>query len=154
GKVISAGCETCGMSGADAGDLPATVSRSPDGDLDYRISFAVPTEIGPGVERPVIVSAPEVITRGSIFTVTYKGKVVTSVSMAAPCANTHSMNMNQRVLFLNLVSVSNGVARVQAPPLSQPAAAHEGYYQLFLLGAHTIAGQTYSEGVWVKLVDK
>ncbi|GIL50453.1 hypothetical protein Vafri_6642 [Volvox africanus] len=154
GKVISAGCETCGMTGADAGDLPANVSRSPDGDLDYRISFAVPAEIGPGVERPVIISAPEVITRGSIFTVAYKGGFVTSVSMAAPCANTHSMNMNQRVLFLNLVSVSSsGVAQVHAPPLSQPAAAHAGYYQLFLLGTQTATGQTYSEGVWVQLVD-
>ncbi|GIM13825.1 hypothetical protein Vretimale_16893, partial [Volvox reticuliferus] len=152
GTVISAGCETCGMTGADAGNLPGTVSRSPDGDLDYRISFAVPTEVGPGVERPVIVSAPEVITRGSVFTVSYTG-TITGATLAAPCANTHSINMNQRVLFLNLVSVSNGVARVQAPPLSQPAAAHEGYYQLFLLGTYTLAGQTYSEGVWVKLVD-
>ncbi|GIL50456.1 hypothetical protein Vafri_6647 [Volvox africanus] len=153
GKVISAGCETCGMTGADAGDLPANVSRSPDGDLDYRISFAVPAEIGPGVERPVIISAPEVITRGSVFTILYTG-TVTGATLAAPCANTHSINMNQKVLFLNLVSVSSsGVAQVQAPPLSQPAAAHAGYYQLFLLGTQTATGQTYSQGVWVKLVD-
>ncbi|GIL88915.1 hypothetical protein Vretifemale_16839 [Volvox reticuliferus] len=153
GKVISAGCETCGMTGAAAGNLPATVSRSPDGDSDFRISFAVPTEIGPGVERPVIVSAPQIIKRGSVFTVFYTG-TVTGATLAAPCANTHSINMNQRVLFLNVVSVSNGVARVQAPPLSQPAAAHEGYYQLFLLGAQTATGKTYSKGLWVKLVDK
>ncbi|GLI60878.1 hypothetical protein VaNZ11_003097 [Volvox africanus] len=152
GKVISAGCETCGMTGADAGDLPANVSRSPDGDLDYRISFAVPTEIGPGVERPVIISAPEVITRGSVFTILYTG-TVTGATLAAPCANTHSINMNQKVLFLNLVSVSSGVAQIRAPPLSQPMAAHAGYYQLFLLGTQTATGQTYSEGVWVKLAD-
>ncbi|GIL50459.1 hypothetical protein Vafri_6642 [Volvox africanus] len=153
GKVISAGCETCGMTGADAGDLPATVSRSPDGDVDFRISFAVPTEIGPGAPRPVIMSNPQIIKRGSVFTILYTG-TVTGATLAAPCANTHSINMNQRVLFLNLVSVSSsGVAQVQAPPLSQPAAAHAGYYQLFLLGTQTATGQTYSQGVWVKLVD-
>ncbi|GLI60877.1 hypothetical protein VaNZ11_003095 [Volvox africanus] len=152
GKVISAGCETCGMTGADAGDLPATVSRSPDGDLDFRTSFAVPTEIGPGAPRPAIMSNPQIIIRGSVFTILYTG-TVTGATLAAPCANTHSINMNQRVLFLNLVSVSSGVAQIRAPPLSQPTAAHAGYYQLFLLGTQTATGQTYSEGVWVQLVD-
>ncbi|GLI60875.1 hypothetical protein VaNZ11_003093 [Volvox africanus] len=150
GKVVTSGCETCGMTGADAGDLPANVSRSPDGDLDYRISFAVPTEIGPGVERPAIISAPEVITRGSVFTILYMG-TVSGATLAAPCANTHSINMNQRVLFLNVASAVNGVARINAPPLSQPAAAHEGYYQLFLLGNQYPTGRTYSEGIWVYL---
>ncbi|GLC36639.1 hypothetical protein PLESTM_000483800 [Pleodorina starrii] len=134
GKVITSGCETCGMTGTLAPDLPANISRSKS-DYDYRISMATPAEIGPSVQRPVIVHAPSIITRGSIFNVTfnYTGPI-TGATLAAPCANTHSINMNQRVLFL-------------------PAAAHLGYYQLFLLGANTATGRTYSEGIWVQMAD-
>ncbi|EFJ45324.1 hypothetical protein VOLCADRAFT_94428 [Volvox carteri f. nagariensis] len=136
GKVMSAGCETCGMTGNLAGNLPSSVSRSPHGDLDYRISFAVPAEIAPPVERPVIRTAPKVILRGRVFTVGYKyGGRITGATLAAPCANTHSINMNQRVVFL-------------------PSAAHAGYYQLFLLGANTATGRTFSEGVWIYLADE
>ncbi|EFJ45325.1 hypothetical protein VOLCADRAFT_94429 [Volvox carteri f. nagariensis] len=155
GKVMSAGCDTCGMTGADAGNLPSSVSRSPHGDLDYRISFAVPAEIAPPVERPVIRTAPKVILLGRVFTVGYKyGGPITGATLAAPCANTHSINMNQRVVFLNVIEDDGTTVALRAPPLSQPSAAHAGYYQLFLLGANTATGRTYSEGVWIYLADE
>ncbi|EFJ45239.1 hypothetical protein VOLCADRAFT_94426 [Volvox carteri f. nagariensis] len=156
GKVMSSGCETCGMTGADAGNLPSSIIRSPDRDpdLDYRISFMVPTEIAPPVVRPVITAAPTTVLRGSVFNVTYANGPITGATLAAPCANTHSINMNQRVVFLNMVSDAGGVAFFCAPPLSQPSAAHAGYYQLFLLGANTATGRTYSEGVWIYLADE
>lgn len=44
----------------------------------------------------------------STFTVTYRyplGGRVTGASLAAPCADTHSINMNQRVVFLEVRSL-------------------------------------------------
>ncbi len=45
----------------------------------------------------------------STFTVTYRyplGGRVTGASLAAPCADTHSINMNQRVVFLEVGSLA------------------------------------------------
>ncbi len=53
----------------------------------------------------------------------------------------------------NVASTVGGRAVIRAPPTSQPAAAHAGYYLLFLLGGNTATGRTYSEGSWIYLTD-
>jgi hypothetical protein len=46
-----------------------------------------------------------------------------------------------------------GQLLIQAPPLSQRAVALPGPYMLFLIGADTGSGRTYSQAAWLRLAD-
>ncbi|KAJ9517768.1 hypothetical protein QJQ45_004073 [Haematococcus lacustris] len=70
-----------------------------------------------------------------------------SAVLVAPSATTHSTNMNQRVVGLQVVGSTPGpdyTLLVQTPPNIN--IAPPGMYMLFLLN-----GQVYSRAVWVKL---
>ncbi|KAG2445014.1 hypothetical protein HYH02_008883 [Chlamydomonas schloesseri] len=81
--------------------------------------------------------------------------VVTRVALVAPCSNTHSFDMNQRLVGLEILSdvpdsgsssgmVPGGVLTVRGPP--DVNIAPPGMYHLFLIN-----GDVYSTGVWVRL---
>ncbi|KAG2491402.1 hypothetical protein HYH03_010193 [Edaphochlamys debaryana] len=155
GEVLIAGCDTCGdVIGLTKGMEPAK------GMLEHRLQLLTPGEIGEGVVRPVVTSAPEEIKRDMVFQVEYEygsggaALELTGASLVAPCARTHSIGMNQRVILLETAPV-DGVSwgnrrrvAVKAPPSSLPGMTPPGYYTLYLLGQDG----TYSVGVWVKLV--
>jgi hypothetical protein len=73
---------------------------------------------------------------------------VTSASIVAASATTHSFNINQRVIFLKVVSSNKntGTVTLQLPPTT--CVAPPQLYMLFLMN-----GKTYSDARWVKLED-
>ncbi|KAG2441488.1 hypothetical protein HXX76_003110 [Chlamydomonas incerta] len=175
GLLLVAGCETCA---GYRGGTPF-ISPSPDGLFEYRLEWITPAEVAPGVPRPEWVAEPggggvrppEVIQRGSTFNVTYEyalsaapgggGGLLTAASLSTPCAATHSVGMNSRMVMMTVLSdveVAAGgggaggggpprrrVATLAAPPASLRGLAPAGRYLLFLVGQ---AG-SYSRGVWV-----
>ncbi|KAG2454820.1 hypothetical protein HYH02_000652 [Chlamydomonas schloesseri] len=157
GKVLVAGCENCGQ----YQQLAPGMSLSPDAPLEMRLEWAVPAEIGMGVARPVITAAPKAITKGTAFKVSYTypgGGVITRVSLAAPCAATHSINMGQRVIFLEILAsapaastTGGGTLTLAAPPASLLGQALAGPLLLFLVADGAPQGPTYSEGAWMTL---
>ncbi|PNH06227.1 Galactose oxidase [Tetrabaena socialis] len=144
GEIVVAGCDVA----AKYAGVPEGAIASPDGLLDFRLQLITPNEISLGVERPKIVTAPKIITRGRPFTVDYEyGADIIGASLVAPCGTTHSIGMNQRVIMLKVTSAADGRAVIEAPPSYLPALALKGHYLLFLLGK----SRTYSEGVWLQL---
>ncbi|KAG2438926.1 hypothetical protein HYH02_010720 [Chlamydomonas schloesseri] len=157
GGILSSGCDECKLpvpSGYEGLIDPIPVAY---GDFDYRLTMGIPTEVR-DVQRPVIAAAPDVIHRGTTFSVSYtytSGAAITGVSLTTPCASTHSINMNQRVVMLPFtVDATTGTLTVTAPPATQHGVAPRGEYVLWLLGAEVRSfGRTYSEGHWVTLKD-
>ncbi|PNH06684.1 hypothetical protein TSOC_006900 [Tetrabaena socialis] len=148
GKILLAGSET---SYGNETTLPPGMSPSLTAPLEYRLEFAVPREIGPGSNRPIILSAPASIIPDRVFNVKflYTGGPLYGASIVAPCASTHSLNINQRVIILEIVqTLPGGFVQIAAPPADLFGKAALGYYMLFLLGQ----GGTYSEGVWLQMV--
>ncbi|PNH04733.1 hypothetical protein TSOC_009036, partial [Tetrabaena socialis] len=148
GKVLLAGCETCGK----YQQLSPGMTLSPNAPLEYRLEFAVPQEIGYGSFRPGILAAPTTIAPGSVFEVsyTYSGGALVGASLMAPCASTHSLNMGQRVIMLEIITPSTatpGIVKLAAPPSDLFGKALYGHFMLFLLGQ----ADSYSEGWWLKL---
>ncbi|PNH06232.1 hypothetical protein TSOC_007403 [Tetrabaena socialis] len=142
GDVLVAGCDVCAKY---AGVAPKT-TPSPDGLLEYRLQLVKLTENAR--ERPAIVTAPKIITRGLTFIVDYEYSAdIIGASLVTPCGVTHSIGMNQRVVMLKVIGAANGRAFIQAPPALLPALALRGHYLLFLLGK----SRSYSEGVWLQL---
>ncbi|KAG2430907.1 hypothetical protein HXX76_009880 [Chlamydomonas incerta] len=85
--------------------------------------------------------------------------VITRAVLVAPCSNTHSFDMHQRLVGLEILSdlpdsstgggggggnVAGGVLTVRGPP--HVNIAPPGMYHLFLVN-----GDVYSTGVWVRL---
>eukprot|EP00198_Chlamydomonas_reinhardtii_P006251 XP_001695587.1 glyoxal or galactose oxidase [Chlamydomonas reinhardtii] len=151
GKVLVAGCENCGA----YQQLATGMSLSPNAPLEMRLEFAVPVEIGTGVVRPIIIAAPEAITKGTTFKVSYSypgGGAITRVALVAPCAATHSINMGQRVIYLQVLSATPaGTLTVAAPPSALMGKALLGPFLLFLVADGAALGPVYSEGVWLTL---
>ncbi|KAG2454819.1 hypothetical protein HYH02_000651 [Chlamydomonas schloesseri] len=148
GKVLVAGCENCGQ----YQQLAPGMSPSPDAPLEHRLEWAVPAEIAPGVTRPVITYAAPAVNLGVTITVSYSYPGVDSITgaaLAAPCACTHSLNMGQRVILLEVENIMPGKVAVTAPPAGLFGKALLGPHLLFLLGA----GGTYSEGVWINITE-
>ncbi|KAG2491457.1 hypothetical protein HYH03_010243 [Edaphochlamys debaryana] len=149
GKILIAGSENSGSYQLTRPDMSL-----PNGTIkDLRLQWAVPTEIGPTRQRPVIVSAPGTVTRGTDFTVTYTYPegAIEGGTLVTACASTHSLNMNSRVIMLAKVKdvppsgSTPGVVTLAAPPAGLFGEAFKGAQLLFLRGQ---AG-TYSEAVWV-----
>ncbi|PNW73897.1 hypothetical protein CHLRE_13g577250v5 [Chlamydomonas reinhardtii] len=140
--------------GATPSGYEGKIQPNPTGDYEYRLTMGTPAEIK-GVDRPVITSAPDVIYRGGTFevTYTYAGTGITGVALTTPCASTHCINMNQRVVVLPYtVDTATSTITVTAPPAAQHGVAPRGEYVLWLLGDEVGQfGKTYSQGHWVTL---
>jgi hypothetical protein len=80
---------------------------------------------------------------GAQFTVAYSG-TATNASLVAPSASSTSVNSNQRVVMLRVVSNAGGMLTLTAP--ADANVAPPQYYMLFLLN-----GKTHSAARWVKL---
>eukprot|EP00198_Chlamydomonas_reinhardtii_P005164 XP_001694500.1 glyoxal or galactose oxidase [Chlamydomonas reinhardtii] len=152
GKILSAGCDACNV------QLPVGYEGlidMPGSATDFRLSMVTPREIFE-VSRPEILSFPATISAGSTFTVTvsYPG-ALTGVVLATPCARTHSIGMDSRVVVLayNLSPTDPNTAVVNMPSLDQPGVLMPGHYMLFVLGDEADSGgRTYSTGRWVRVV--
>jgi hypothetical protein len=79
--------------------------------------------------RPEISSVSDQIQTGAGFGVTTPDANIAGASLVAPGAVTHGVDMNQRVIQLQ-VTHGTGCVSVRAP---QPNVAPPGYYMLFLL---------------------
>ncbi|KAG2432633.1 hypothetical protein HXX76_008973 [Chlamydomonas incerta] len=165
GKVLSAGCDACNVQmvgetrhrtqgGAPVGyetqiDLPGSAN-------DFRLSMGTPREIYE-VARPEIVSFPATINAGSPFTVTYSYPgTITGVVLATPCARTHMIGMDSRVVVLRyeLSNAAPNTVTVHPPPVNQRGVLLPGDYMLFVLGEEADSGgRTYSTGRWVRFAD-
>ncbi|GFR41884.1 hypothetical protein Agub_g2393 [Astrephomene gubernaculifera] len=147
GEILIAGCDACG----NITGLTKMMSPNPDpGYQEARLQLLAPKYIAVGVVRPVIKQKPARIRLGMPFTVdyTYPAGDITGAALVSPCARTHSIGMNNRVIKLQISSgAAGGRVALLAPPASLPGLAPPGYYLLFLLGQK----DTYSEGAWVKL---
>ncbi|KAG2454190.1 hypothetical protein HYH02_001225 [Chlamydomonas schloesseri] len=153
GKILSAGCDACnvklptGYEGLI--DMPGSAN-------DFRLSMGTPREIFE-VPRPEITAFPETIYVGSSFTVTvsYPGATVTGVVLATPCARTHMIGMDSRVVVLRyeLATETPNTVTAHMPPAQQHGVLLPGHYMLFVLGDEAdIGGRTYSTGRWVRVV--
>lgn len=148
GEVLITGCETC--DGSVGGQLYG-VDLSDTAPSEHRIELLTPPYIAAGIERPTITGTPKVFNRGDTITVNYRysGKI-TGAALAAPCADTHSINMGQRIIMLEMNQAAGNSLSIHAPPKNMPYLAPVGWYMLFLLGED----DTYSKGVWVQLQAK
>jgi hypothetical protein len=125
GRVMSAGDEWNG----DPGDPDKADSVDTDPDEDT-IELYEPPYLNRGVARPVIQTAPATVGFGGSFGVGTLDQNVKRAALVAPGAVTHGVDMNQRVLMLDVEQGDNCVS-VTAPDDAE--AAPPGFYMLFLL---------------------
>jgi hypothetical protein len=124
GRVMSAGDEYNG----DPGDPDKADSIDTDPSEDTAEIYEPPyLHRGP---RPQIASAPATIGFNGTFGVNTPDTNIKRAALVAPAAVTHGVDMNQRVLQLDVVQ-RTGCVSVTAP--TGPNAAPPGYYMLFLL---------------------
>ncbi|KAG2491473.1 hypothetical protein HYH03_010258 [Edaphochlamys debaryana] len=147
GKILIAGSENSASYSllAPGQDLPPTTPK------ELRLQWGVPTEIGPTRQRPVILTHPAVITRGTNFFIThsYAEGTVEAVAISTACAATHSIAMNSRVIILKIKTFGPGnQLEIESPPPGLFGDAFKGTKLLFLIGKEG----TYSEGKWVQTV--
>jgi len=99
---------------------------------EHRAEIYMPPYLFRG-PRPVIQSAPGSVTLGDQFTVDFSGSDVDRVHLVRPSSTTHSFNMEQRLVGLQIVARSGSTLTLEAPP--DAAVAVPGYWMLFLLNA-------------------
>ena len=120
--------------------------RSPP-DQEYRAELLqLPYAFAP---RPTITAVDNRYPRyGGKVTLRYVqgSKLVTAATIVPPGANTHSLNMMQRVVFLRVASSGAGSITVQMPERSDRV-ANPGYYMLWLLEGDVPS----NEAAWIKL---
>lgn len=86
--------------------------------------------------RPMIVEAPAVINMGATFTARWRGASVGEVILIELGSMTHSFDMAQRAIELEIVQQLPGgpdgkIIEIKAPPRAE--VAPPGYYMLFLV---------------------
>lgn len=82
--------------------------------------------------RPVVSGVPGKITYGSVITVSTSAAAVTKAMLMRPCAVTHSVDMDQRAIVLDVkAGVRPDTIDVTLP--SDKSLAPPGYYMLFFL---------------------
>jgi Domain of unknown function (DUF1929)/Bacterial Ig domain len=124
GRVMSAGDEFNG----DPGDPDKADNIDTDPAEDTAEIYEPPYLFrGP---RPTISSAPQAVGFNGSFGVDTPDTNITRAALAAPGAVTHGVDMNQRMLQLDVVQ-RTGCVDVIAP--TGPKAAPPGFYMLFLL---------------------
>jgi hypothetical protein len=134
GRVLSAGDDANGAAGVNGNDQDTAEIYSPP----YLFQGA----------RPTIASAPTAMGWGADFSVatgTGDGNDVTGAVLVAPGAATHAVDMNQRVVRLQMNGSGNGFATFRSPPNANIALP--GYYMLFLLNSKGVP----SVASWVRL---
>jgi Domain of unknown function (DUF1929)/Bacterial Ig domain len=122
GRVMSAGDDFNG----DPGKIDSSTDTDP---MEDTAEIYKPPYLFRG-ERPTITTAPATIGFNGTFGVDTPNTNITGAALAAPAAVTHGVDMNQRMLELNVVQ-RTGCVSVTAP--TGPNAAPPGYYMLFLL---------------------
>jgi hypothetical protein len=101
---------------------------------EYRIEIFSPPYLFKG-ERPIILDSPSLISYGSSFTITKVGDI-SSGAIIRQGAVTHSFNMDQRYIELNIINQTSDTLTLQAPPNRNIATP--GYYMLFILNGSKI----------------
>jgi hypothetical protein len=148
GAILVAGCDRCDKYTVTPSITPEPISRSPTKEAEYRVEvFYPPHYYSP--DRPAVVKAPAVLQYQAPFALQYAqpraNLTVSSVMLVAPSATTHSSNMHQRAVQLDILADSgDGTLTVQGPPSAFVAVP--GFYMLFVCN-----GAAYSRGVWVQL---
>ena len=131
---------------AIAGNTDAYNPGEPTHHDDTSIQIYTPPYLFNG-PRPVVTGVPDEIIYGSSLKLdTSGGPAVASVMLMRPCAVTHSVDMDQRGVILNM---TGGAGTVTIQILSDHSLAPPGYYMLFFLAADG----TPSEAKFVLLRD-
>ncbi|GFR50256.1 hypothetical protein Agub_g12442 [Astrephomene gubernaculifera] len=148
------------VAGGDRSDRfwsPDTYSPSPTGFPEYRVEIFSPPFVYDTDNQPTILYAPTSIVHQDIMSIVYTAAsdaaVVTSVVLVAPPSDTHTNNMHQRVVELEILGTDTDTnhaaamdgsktVTVRGPPNLNVAPA--GPYMLFL-----VVGDTYGPGQWV-----
>ncbi|GLC38399.1 hypothetical protein PLESTM_000723100 [Pleodorina starrii] len=157
GSVLVAGCDRCDKFWWTT---PGGISKSPTSFAEYRIEIFRPPcwfnlTAKPTIENMDVSTWDEddgvnVMQYGSPFglrySMFYATDRVTTAVLVAPGSTTHSTNMNQRVVGLEIVSQDAETRRLvlKGPPTAN--IAPPGWYMLFLLN-----GEVYGQSAWVRL---
>ncbi|GLC65599.1 hypothetical protein PLESTF_000317200 [Pleodorina starrii] len=158
GSVLVAGCDRAELFWSSLNDTE--ISRSPQKAAEYRIEMFRPPYWFNQTAKPQIVSisnatwdpedAVNVMQYGAPFELQYSlsnaTHAVTSAVLVSPGSVTHSTNMNQRVVGLEIVSQDLGARCLVLKGPPNINIAPPGWYMLFLLN-----GNVYGTSVWVRL---
>jgi hypothetical protein len=149
GTILVSGCDRCDKFTVTPSITPELISKSPSGFPEYRVEiFYPPYHYSP--DKPSILQAPAVLAYKQDFTIRYSqprvNLTISTAVLVAPSATTHSNNMHQRAVQLDIVTDdrSAGVLTARAPPSANIAIP--GMYMLFLCN-----GDICSKAVWAKL---
>lgn len=107
---------------------------------EHRVELFSPPYLFKG-PRPVIVMAPSSVIYDSAFNVQFDEQItppseIGSIVLIRPGAVTHSVNMEQRLVGLAIVTVAPGLVVVLSPPDAN--IAPPGYYMLFLVSTNGV----------------
>ncbi|GIL60167.1 hypothetical protein Vafri_14781 [Volvox africanus] len=157
GSILVAGCDRCDKYWWTT---PGGISKSPTSFPEYRIEVFRPPSWFNVTAKPQIESLdpetwdPEdkvnVMQYGEQFALTYSmfyaTHSVTAAVLVSPGSTTHSTNMNQRVVGLEILVQDMDSRRLvlKGPPTIN--IAPPGWYMLFLLN-----GDVYGQSAWVRL---
>ncbi|GIL82349.1 hypothetical protein Vretifemale_11279 [Volvox reticuliferus] len=157
GSVLVAGCDRCDKYWWTT---PGGISKSPTSFAEYRIEvFRPPCWFNVTAKAQIESLDPEtwdpedkvnVMQYGQPFALKYSmffaTDSVTAAVLVSPGSATHSTNMNQRVVGLELLSQDIESRRlvVKGPPTIN--IAPPGWYMLFLLN-----GDVYGQSAWIRL---
>jgi len=131
---------------AIAGNTDAYNPGEPNRHDDVSIQIFTPPYLFNG-SRPVVSGAPPEVNYGASLRLdTSGGPAVRKVTMMRPCAVTHSVDMDQRAIILDMTEGA-GTIDVRIP--TDHALAPPGYYMLFFVAADG----TPSIATWVLLKD-
>ncbi|KXZ46260.1 hypothetical protein GPECTOR_45g130 [Gonium pectorale] len=155
GTILVAGCDRCYKFEVLPG---VSFSPSPTSKAEYRVEIFSPPYFFMDELKPSIASVQSsTMPYAAPYTITYTfppaaegapGPLrLTRVVLVAPSSTTHSFNMHQRLVGLEILadSTEDGVVTVRGPP--DIYIAPPGMYMLFLLN-----GDVYSRAAWVTLV--
>lgn len=100
-------------------------------------------------DRPEITDvSSDAVKYGGSITIGYKHpKKIAKVSLIPPGANTHSLNMMQRVVFLKITSKKAGSVTAQLPSFGDRV-LNPGYHMLWIVDEDNVPAK---EAKWVKL---
>ena len=87
--------------------------------------------------RPTVTSAPDQITLGAEFPITSSGPAVTAVTLVRLSSTTHTVNMNQRFLRLD-INADDGAGSLTVTAPATAGDCPPGHYMLFVLSAAAV----------------
>jgi len=105
-------------------------NKPPFNRTEQRVEVFKPPYLFAGL-RPTIDSAPDRISYGETFPVETSGAAIASACLLAPGATTHSFDMSQRDIGLEVQDDGSGSLQLTAPPHGR--IAPPGYYMLFVV---------------------